>query len=66
MNIIDPILSCICMPPPRFAHTVAWTRLSRLLLDHPEADCVRSVVEAGQNPYKMWRIDQVTGRCSRC
>lgn len=34
----------------------------RLLLDHPEADCVRGVVEPGQNPYKMWRIDEQTGR----
>ena len=34
----------------------------RLLLEHPEADCVRSVVEAGQNPHKMWRIDRETGR----
>jgi len=29
----------------------------RLLLDHPEASSVRAVVPAGQNPYKMWRID---------
>jgi N-acylneuraminate cytidylyltransferase len=34
----------------------------RLLLAHPEADCVRSVVEAGQTPYKMWRIEAETGR----
>jgi CMP-N-acetylneuraminic acid synthetase len=34
----------------------------RLLLDQPHADCVRSVVEAGQNPHKMWRIDSGTGR----
>ena len=34
----------------------------RLLLDLPQSDCVRSVVEAGQNPHKMWRIDQETGR----
>jgi len=34
----------------------------RLLLDQPQVDCVRSVVEAGQNPYKMWRIDPTTGR----
>jgi CMP-N-acetylneuraminic acid synthetase len=33
----------------------------RLLMDRPEIDCVRSVVEAGQNPHKMWRIDPVTG-----
>ena len=33
-----------------------------LLLDQPQADCVRSVVEAGQNPHKMWRIDPATGR----
>jgi CMP-N-acetylneuraminic acid synthetase len=34
----------------------------RLLLDHPEADCVRGVIEPGQNPHKMWRIDGQTGR----
>jgi len=28
-----------------------------LLREHPEADSVRGVVPAGQNPYKMWRID---------
>jgi YrbI family 3-deoxy-D-manno-octulosonate 8-phosphate phosphatase len=28
----------------------------RLLLDHPEADSVRGVVLAGQDPHKMWRI----------
>ncbi len=34
----------------------------RLLLDQLQADCVRSVVEAGQNPHKMWHIDAATGR----
>jgi N-acylneuraminate cytidylyltransferase len=34
----------------------------RLLLDHPEAECVRSVLEPSQSPYKMWRIDEQTGR----
>jgi CMP-N-acetylneuraminic acid synthetase len=34
----------------------------RLLLENPGTDCVRSVVEASQNPYKMWRIDAATGR----
>ena len=34
----------------------------RLLHEHPEVECVRSVVAAGQNPYKMWRIDPQTGR----
>lgn len=33
-----------------------------ILLDHPEADSVRGVVPAGQNPHKMWRIDPETGR----
>jgi YrbI family 3-deoxy-D-manno-octulosonate 8-phosphate phosphatase len=28
----------------------------RILLDHEEADCVRGVVPAGQNPFKMWRF----------
>lgn len=30
----------------------------KLLLDNPEADSVRGVVSSGQNPYKMWEIDQ--------
>jgi N-acylneuraminate cytidylyltransferase len=34
----------------------------RLLLEHPEADSVRGVVPAGQNPHKMWRIDPETGQ----
>lgn len=33
----------------------------RLLLAHPEADSVRGVVPAGQNPYKMWKIDPAGG-----
>ena len=28
----------------------------KLLLEHPDADCVRGVVPAGQNPHKMWRL----------
>ncbi|HTX78216.1 MAG TPA: acylneuraminate cytidylyltransferase [Longilinea sp.] len=34
----------------------------KLLLSHPEADSVRGVVPAGQNPHKMWRIDTVSGQ----
>ena len=34
----------------------------KILLDHPEADSVRGVVPAGQNPHKMWRIDMETGQ----
>jgi N-acylneuraminate cytidylyltransferase len=34
----------------------------RILLEHPEADCVRGVVPAGQNPHKMWRLDEGSGR----
>jgi N-acylneuraminate cytidylyltransferase len=33
----------------------------RLLISNPEADSVRAVVESGQNPYKMWRIDPESG-----
>jgi N-acylneuraminate cytidylyltransferase len=29
----------------------------KLLLAHAEADCVRGVVPAGQNPFKMWRFN---------
>ena len=28
----------------------------RILLSHADADCVRGVVPAGQNPHKMWRF----------
>jgi N-acylneuraminate cytidylyltransferase len=28
----------------------------KILLEHKDADCVRGVVLAGQNPHKMWRI----------
>lgn len=34
----------------------------RILLEHPEADSVRGVVPAGQNPHKMWRIDAQSGQ----
>lgn len=34
----------------------------RILLENPRADSVRGVVEAGQNPYKMWKIDKATGQ----
>src|SRR5512137_289767 len=30
----------------------------RTLLAHPDADSVRGVVSAGQNPHKMWRLPQ--------
>lgn len=29
----------------------------QILLNHPDADCVRGVVPAAQNPYKMWRFN---------
>ncbi|KAF0109288.1 MAG: N-acylneuraminate cytidylyltransferase [Anaerolineaceae bacterium] len=31
-------------------------RAIRILRSHPDADCVRGVVPAGQNPHKMWRL----------
>ena len=30
----------------------------QLLLDHPQADSVRGIVPSGQNPFKMWRVDE--------
>lgn len=33
-----------------------------ILLRHPQADAVRAVVRSEQNPYKMWRIDAVSGQ----
>ena len=32
-----------------------------ILLQHPQADSVRGVVPAGQNPHKMWRINEQSG-----
>jgi YrbI family 3-deoxy-D-manno-octulosonate 8-phosphate phosphatase len=32
-------------------------RAIQTLIDHPEADSVRGVIPSGQNPYKMWRVD---------
>ena len=32
----------------------------RLLLANPQADSVRGLVPAGQNPHKMWRVDPQT------
>jgi N-acylneuraminate cytidylyltransferase len=29
---------------------------AKILLEHEDADCVRGVVPAGQNPHKMWRF----------
>ncbi len=29
----------------------------QILIEHPEADSVRGVIPSGQNPYKMWRVD---------
>jgi len=29
----------------------------KILLENPEADCVRGVVPAGQNPHKMWHFN---------
>jgi CMP-N-acetylneuraminic acid synthetase len=34
----------------------------QILREHPQAECVRSVVSPGQNPYKMWQIDAQSGR----
>ncbi len=30
----------------------------QLLLDNPSADSVRGIVPSGQNPFKMWRVDE--------
>ena len=37
-------------PPGMLDHAI------RILLEHGDADCVRGVVPAGQNPFKMWRF----------
>jgi YrbI family 3-deoxy-D-manno-octulosonate 8-phosphate phosphatase len=30
----------------------------QLLLDHPKADSVRGVIPSGQNPFKMWQVNE--------
>ncbi len=30
----------------------------QILLDHPEADSVRGIIPSGQNPFKMWQVDE--------
>jgi len=30
----------------------------QMLLDHPAADSVRGIVPSGQNPFKMWHVDE--------
>lgn len=37
-------------------------RAVTMLLENPDADCVRGVVPAGQNPHKMWRRDDTSGQ----
>ena len=32
-------------------------RAVQILLEHPEAESVRGVVPSGQNPYKMWKLN---------
>lgn len=34
----------------------------QILIDHPEADSVRGIVPSGQNPFKMWKVDDATGK----
>jgi YrbI family 3-deoxy-D-manno-octulosonate 8-phosphate phosphatase len=33
-------------------------RAVQILLDHPVADSVRGIIPSGQNPFKMWRVDE--------
>ncbi len=33
-------------------------RAVQILMDHSEADSVRGIIPSGQNPYKMWRVDE--------
>ncbi|MEI8132525.1 MAG: acylneuraminate cytidylyltransferase [Leptolinea sp.] len=37
-------------------------RAVRMLLDNPQVDCVRGVVPAGQNPHKMWLLNEINGK----
>jgi N-acylneuraminate cytidylyltransferase len=34
----------------------------QILIDHPDAESVRGIVPSGQNPFKMWQVDEASGR----
>ncbi|GAP40284.1 acylneuraminate cytidylyltransferase [Flexilinea flocculi] len=58
----DIVLQLRPTSPVRPLHLV--DEAVQILLDHPEADSVRGVVPSNENPYKMWKIDPVSGAMS--
>ena len=58
----DIVLQLRPTSPVRPLHLV--DEAIQTLLDHPEADSVRGVVPSNENPYKMWKIDPVSGAMS--
>jgi YrbI family 3-deoxy-D-manno-octulosonate 8-phosphate phosphatase len=44
--------------PPEMVDTAI-----QLLLDHTDTDSVRGIVPSGQNPFKMWRVDESGRMC---
>jgi len=51
-----PALMVILRPPHPLRRPATIDRAIRLMLEHPEADSLRSVKLAEQTPYKMWRL----------
>lgn len=58
----DIVLQLRPTSPVRPIHLV--DNAVQTLLDHPEADSVRGVVPSNENPFKMWKIDPVSGAMS--
>lgn len=52
--VADVVIQLRPTSPIRPSHCV--DDAIEILQTHPQADCVRGVVVAGQNPYKMWHI----------
>lgn len=55
----EPDLVVNLYPTTPFRKASSIDRAVRLMLDHPEADCLRSVRKCSEHPYKMWVREDV-------
>ncbi len=59
---ITRISSSGCGQLPPFASYIVWMKPIQDAADHPEADSIRGVIPAAQNPFKMWTVEIQFGR----
>ncbi|MCP5462054.1 MAG: acylneuraminate cytidylyltransferase family protein [bacterium] len=53
-----PDLIVLLYPTSPFRKAESIDRAIRLMLQHPEADSLRSIRMCSEHPYKMWQIDE--------